>query len=121
MTAPPRDLVARVVSAFSGHRFAEAYDHIATSARWVVHGGPTYDGRDAIIAACEEARPELDTGTSEFLRFVVIVDGPRAAVDAVGRDGDGEVRVVASCDLYEFADDEISVITSYAVEIDEAR
>lgn len=121
MSAPQRDVVDRVVRAFSGHRFAAAYDAIAPDGRWVVLGGPTYHGRDAIVAACDETLAELEAGTSEFLQFAVIVDGPRAAVDAVGRyrDGDGEVTVVASCDLYEFVGDEISVIRSYAVEIDE--
>ena len=115
-----RDVVDHAVRAFSGHRFGEVYDRIAPDARWVVRGGTTYDGRDAIVAACEETLTELEGGTSEFERFVVIVDGWRAAVDVVARyrDAAGDLTVVSSCDLYEFEDGEISRITSYNFEID---
>jgi hypothetical protein len=42
-----------IAEAFSGHRFAEAVVHPAADARWVLVGQTTIEGRDAIVAACE--------------------------------------------------------------------
>jgi predicted ThiF/HesA family dinucleotide-utilizing enzyme len=50
---------------------------------------------------------------------VVAAGSDTVAVDTFARytrpDG---MTAVASCDIYEFADEEIKVITSYAVEVD---
>ena len=43
-----------VAEAFSGHRFADAYDHLAPAVRWVVRGEETTEGKDDVIAACEQ-------------------------------------------------------------------
>ena len=37
-----------------------------------------------------------------------------------GRDADGKISVVSSCDIYEFRDGSVSTITSYTVELDPA-
>ena len=39
--------------AFSGHRFEETFDRIATHASWNLVGEARLDGRDAIIEACQ--------------------------------------------------------------------
>jgi hypothetical protein len=50
----------------------------------------------------------------------VVADGADVvAVDTVARySGPGGVTAVASCDIYEFVDEEVRAITSYAVEVD---
>ena len=110
---------AAIAAAFSGHRFAEAYPHLAPEVRWVIVGGPTLNGPQEVIAACEETVAGLVGSTTEFSRFVVAGEGPAVAVDVVGRytDPDGTTTTVASCDIYEFIDGSVSVITSYMVEL----
>lgn len=110
----------RIAEAFSSHRFREAYAALAPDVRWVSVGAGEITGRQAVVDACEATLAELATTDAEFLRFVVIADGDRAAVDAVGRyvDGAGGVSVVSSCDVYEFSNGALTCITSYAAEFD---
>ncbi|TFV70515.1 nuclear transport factor 2 family protein [Blastococcus sp. CT_GayMR19] len=112
----------QIAEAFSGHRFAEAYPSLATDVRWTSPGQFTLTGREAVIDACETTLSELAKGTACFERFLVVAEGDAAAVDAIGRyvDAEGEVGVVASCDIYEFRDGVVTAITSYTVELDPA-
>ena len=109
-----------VAEAFSGHRFRDTYDHLAADVVWVSAGGGTTRGRDAVVAVCEHTLAELAGSTTDFTRFVSVADADAAAVDVVGRytSPEGEISVVASCDIYEFRDDLVSQITSYTVEVD---
>src|SRR3712207_8758521 len=52
---------------------------------------------------CEATLAELGQGSAEFLRFVVVADGDKVAVDTVTRytDAEGRVGSVSSCDVYE--------------------
>jgi ketosteroid isomerase-like protein len=113
------DIPRRVAEAFSGHRFAEAYPALADDVRWDLVGEDTLVGKQAVVDACEATLAGLGTGSSEFLRFVVVADGDRVAVDTVTRytDADGGTGVVSSCDVYEFADDRLVSVRSYAVEL----
>ena len=109
----------QVAEAFSGHRFAAAYPHLADDVRWVLVGGDPIEGRDAVVAACEGTLAELRETTATFERFVVVADGDTAAVDAVGRytAADGTQSVVSSCDVYEASGGRVVRITSYTVEL----
>lgn len=82
----------------------------------------TTEGKDDVIAACEQTLTELTDVTTEFTRFVVAADDDTAAVDATGRytGPDGTKSVVSSCDIFEFHEGLVVRITSYAVE-EEAR
>ncbi|MCY1143664.1 nuclear transport factor 2 family protein [Actinoplanes sp. Pm04-4] len=111
--------VAReVAEAFSAHRFADAYPFLSSDVTWVVRGGETRQGSDAVRAVCEQTLADLVGTRTDFLKFDTIADGDRAAVDTLARytDPDGGVTVVASCDLYEFRDGALATITSYYAE-----
>ena len=110
-----------VAEAFSGHRFPDVYPALADDVRWVAVGEGELVGRQAVVDACEETLAELSGGTAEFLRFVVVAEDDRAAVDAVARytDAGGVVSVVSSCDFYEFRGGTLTTITSYAVELEQ--
>ena len=109
----------QIATAFSGHRFAEAYPHLAPSVRWVLVGGPTLVGAPAVTEACEETATALAGTHTDFSRFLVISGDHGVAVDAVAdyTAADGSVSRVSSCDLYVFTDGQISEITSYTVEL----
>ena len=108
--------------AFSGHRFRDAYAALSPDVRWTAVGEGVVTGRRSVVDACEATLTELATTTTTFSRFVVVADadGRTAAVDVVARyvDAYGAESVVSSCDVYEFADGQVTTITSYAVELD---
>ena len=106
-----------IATAFSGHRFAEAYPALHDDLRWTLVGSSVIVGREAAIEACESTRAGLADTTTRFVRFDTIVGEDAVAVDAVAEyeAGDGTVTV-ASCDLYKFRDGQVVAIRSYAVE-----
>jgi ketosteroid isomerase-like protein len=118
MTSTARE----VAEAFSGHRFADAYDRLAPDVTWVLVGEGTVLGRDAVEQACDELSAELEGTRVETQRFVSVVDEQAAAVDSVTAytAADGSRTVVSSCDVYELEDDVVVRITSYNVELDES-
>lgn len=111
-----------IAEAFSGHRFAEVYEYLATDVQWVLPGQAAINGKDDVIAACESSSADMaQLASSEFSRFVCVAGDRLAAVDAVGRyvRRDGTVDVVSSADIYEFdPDGRVTTITSYAVQLD---
>lgn len=106
--------------AFSGHRFADAYDQLADDVDWVIPGQPGVTGRAAVVETCEQTLAALAQTRMETLRFLVVPGPTAVAVDSVTRytDPDGSVSVVSSSDFYEFRDGLVVGITSYAVELD---
>jgi hypothetical protein len=116
MTTPQQ-----IAEAFSGHRFSDAYDHLAADIEWVLIGDATIQGRDQVIQACEQTAAELTETTTEFLRFLTIAGTGAVAVDTVARyeGADGTTSVVSSCDIYEFDKGVVAAaITSYSAELD---
>ncbi len=112
MTATPQE----IAEAFSRHRFADAYPHLARDVRWIAHGVGETVGRDAVVAVCEDTLAQLRDTTTTFRSFRTIVGTDAVVVDVVAHYGgpDGEF-VVASCDLYDFAGGLVAAITSYTV------
>jgi ketosteroid isomerase-like protein len=105
--------------AFSEHRFDEALDHLAKNVRWTIVGYMVLEGADAVRQTCRDTLESLEGTTTTYDRCVVAAGPHTVAVDTFARytrpDG---TTAVASCDIYEFAGDEIAAITSYAVEVD---
>lgn len=110
---------ARIARAFSGHRFADAYAHLAPDVEWNVVGGDPLHGRESVVAACDALAADLDGTNVRFDRFLVIADGDAAVVDAVAvyTDTEGGSSSVSLCDLYEFVGGAVARITSYNIEL----
>jgi len=117
----PVSTIEQIAQAFSSHRFAEAYPHLTQDVRWQSYGGPTLQGRDAVIEACEQTSEHLSEVTMEFRRFKVVIGSDAVAVDSLAEyvDTDGRGTIVASCDIYDFVDGEVTAIVSYTVEVSE--
>jgi ketosteroid isomerase-like protein len=114
MTTAPRE----IAKAFSAHRFDEAFGHLAADVSWVLPGGPPIEGRDAVTAACRNTAAALAGVNTEFTRFLTVVGTDAVVVDVIARYlGPDGTSVVSSCDIYEFVDDMVVRITSYAVEL----
>lgn len=108
-----------IARAFSGHTFAEAYPHLAQDVHWDIVGGSPIEGRDAVIAACEQTAEYLASATTTFRKFDAVVGSDAVVIDSLAEytGADGESSVVASCDIYRFAGDQVTAIVSYTVQI----
>ncbi|CDO05254.1 nuclear transport factor 2 family protein [Mycolicibacterium cosmeticum] len=116
--AEPIDARA-VALAFSTHRFEDALGHLAADVRWTIVGYLVLDGADAVIRTCRETREGLADTVTEVDRCVVAGQGDVVAVDMLSRyRGPDGVTAVAGCDVFEFTGNQISAITSYAVQVD---
>ena len=105
--------------AFSEHRFDEALGHLAKEVRWTIVGYMVLEGADAVRQTCRETLESLQGTTTTYDRCVVAAGPDAVAVDTFARySGPNGTTAVASCDIYEFRGEEISAITSYAVEVD---
>ena len=106
----------QVAEAFSRHQFRETYPHMADDIRWHTVGGATVVGRDAVIAACDEAAAELAEVQTRFVSVRARAGDDFVVVEATA-DYDADSRVSA-CDLYTFADGRIMEIVSYNIEVE---
>jgi SnoaL-like domain len=105
--------------AFSEHRFDEALPHLAKDVRWTVVGYMVLEGADAVRQTCRETLASLEDTTTTYDRCVIALDDRVVALDTLARyAGPNGTTAVAGCDIYEFSGEEITAITSYAVEID---
>ena len=76
--------IQQIAEAFSRHQFTDTYAaHFAADVRWVSVGESILEGRDAVIAACDQSSTDLAQVSTEFVRFRSIVGTD--AVDSVGR------------------------------------
>jgi ketosteroid isomerase-like protein len=108
-----------IARAFSEHRFDEALGLLAKDVRWTIVGYMVLEGADAVRQTCRETAASLEDTTTTYDRCVVADGADVVAVDTFARySGPGGVTAVASCDIYEFVGEEITAITSYAVEVD---
>ena len=110
----------KIARAFSSHRFELALPHLADDVIWTVVGADPLIGRKAVKKAIERTAADLAAVTTEFQRFRTVVGEESVVVDSLARytDAGGDVSIVASCDIYDFADDgRITEIVSYTVEL----
>lgn len=110
----------KIARAFSSHRFELALPHLADDIIWTVVGADPLIGRKAVKKAIERTAADLAAVTTEFQRFRTVVGEESVVVDSLARYTDvaGDVSIVASCDIYDFADDgRITEIVSYTVEL----
>lgn len=111
--------IEQLAEAFSEHRFAETYDQLADDIEWRVVGGDAVTGSDEVRRTCEESAAYLASTMTLFEEFTVFAGNDFAVVNTVATytEAEGTVSRVASCDIYEWAEDKVRRITSYAVEL----
>lgn len=110
---------ADVARAFSGHRFEETFAHLADNVVWVLVGGEDLVGREAVVSTCRESAAFLAELTTTWHRVVCADGGDVVAVDVLASyAGPDQTSVVASCDVYEFTNETLTRITSYAAEVE---
>jgi ketosteroid isomerase-like protein len=116
------DRIEEIARAFSGHAFKAAYPYLDEDVTWTLVGERELRGKEAVIKACEESTAYLSDVTTEFRRFRTLV-GENWVVDSLAEytDRDGEVSVVASCDIFDFRDGMIGRIASYNIALNNSN
>ena len=111
--------ITRISEAFSRHSFDETHDHMLDDIEWTVVGGRTITGKADVAAACRESMSELVNVTTTFHAFKVVTADNCVVIDSRAEyvDADGEVSLVASCDIYDFIDERLAAITSYMLKL----
>ena len=108
-----------LADAFSRHDFTKAYGRLAPDIRWEVVGDRTHEGSAAVRETCETSASWLAGVTTTFTKFDVLTGPDFVVVDSTAQyvSADSQLSVVASCDIYRFAGDQLIGITSYTVEL----
>lgn len=121
LTTEKTDLsTEKIACAFSSHRFDVALPYLADDVIWTLVGSDPLIGRKAVKKACERTASGLAAVTTEFQRQRTVVGEDSVVVDSLARytGADGDISVVASCDVYDFDDaGRITEIVSYTVEL----
>ena len=102
-------------AAFSSGQFADTYDSMSEIVVWNLVGSALIEGKSEVIAFCEKMSREMEG--SELTNTQQIVDGNLVAVQGFCRYIKGGMpSQLFYCDVYQFEDNQIISITSYAIE-----
>ena len=109
----------QIAEAFCSHRFAGTYPYMADEIRWNIIGREALVGREAVIDRCDKAARFLESVSANITKLkihraetLVVVEGA-----AQIQDHEDQVSSVASCDIFQFADERLVEITSYVIDI----
>jgi hypothetical protein len=109
----------QIAESFSCGQFDKVYLYLADHIIWNVVGEDSFEGKQAVIANCEQVAAYFRSVTTNFKTANVIVDNKRVAIDGTAeflRDGK-RASYVWACDVYEFNDQkELEKITSYCIQ-----
>jgi ketosteroid isomerase-like protein len=109
----------QICLAFCEHRFDDVFPHLAADVRWTVPGYMVLEGAHALERTCRETAGNLEDTTEATDRRVVVRSRDAVVIDSITRyRSPAGVTAVSDCHIFEFADDRITAITSYAVEVD---
>jgi ketosteroid isomerase-like protein len=113
-------LLEDIAEAFCRHRFDEAIPYLAEDITWSLVGADAITGKTAVVAACESTSADLKDVTTTFTHFRTVSGPDCVVIDSVGEysEADGGTSVVASCDIFDFTDGQVTAIRSYTIELD---
>ncbi|MBD2703149.1 nuclear transport factor 2 family protein [Spirosoma sp. BT702] len=109
----------QIAEAFSRHDFASTYPYLSDAIQWNLVGSQTINGKQHVIATCDQSADYLKTVTTTFDKFLVLGTENDVVIDSLSTYEDDEQQRsnVASCDWYRFENGKLAEITSYTIEI----
>jgi hypothetical protein len=114
----------QIAEAFSRHDFEASYPYLADDIRWNIVGERLVEGKENVISVCRESAEYLTGVTTDFRRFRKVITDDCVVIDSVaeytGKE-EAERSLVASCDIYDFTNGNVSEITSYTVDLGAQR
>ncbi len=108
-----------VARAISSHHFEAAIPRLADDIVWTLVGEQPLIGKDAVVTLLEATEAELKGTQTDFERFRSVASGDTVVVDSIAHyvDSTGDRSEVASCDIYDFVEGQITEIRSYNIEL----
>ena len=108
-----------LAEAFCRHQFEMVIPRLNAMVRWEMVGGGVFDDVETIAQMCADLETELVGTTTEFVSFDVIDAGDRVMVDSVAiyTAPDHMISTVASCDIFTFHHNTITIIRSHTTEL----
>ena len=113
----------QIAEAFSRHDFEASYPYLADDVRWNIVGERLVEGKENVISVCRESAEYLTGVRTDFRSFRKVITDDCVVIDSVAEytDKQEERSLVASCDLYDFTNGNVSEITSYTVDLGAQR
>jgi hypothetical protein len=111
--------IRQIAEAFSSHQFDLTYPYISDTIQWHLVGNKKLDGKEEVVSACRESAHYLADVKTDFIKFDIVADNNKVAVNSVAEYIDQEQHStrVASCDIYRFVEEQLVEITSYCIEL----
>ena len=109
----------QIAEAFCSHRFAETFPYMADEIKWNVIGREELIGREAVITQCDKAVKFLETVSTTSLKLKIYHAETRVIVEGAAQfqDKENQTSSVASCDVFQFSDGQLTKITSYVIDL----
>jgi len=111
--------IDQIAKSFCNHKFTETFPYIVDKIKWNMIGREKLIGREAVIAQCNEGVKFLETVSTTHLNLkiyrmetCIIVEGA-----AQFQDQENQTSSVASCDVFQFSDEQLDEITSYVIDL----
>lgn len=111
--------INKIAENFSKHSFEETFPFLADSIKWNTVGGEVISGKEKVIETCEQSSTYLKTVSTHFTKFSLLDFESHVIIESVAEyiDQEKNISKIASCDIYIFANDKLSEITSYCIEL----
>jgi limonene-1,2-epoxide hydrolase len=111
--------IKEIAEAFSTHKFKIAYPYFLDNIHWNLVGSNPVKGKEAVISNCDQSAKYMASIVTKFMRFKVIAAVDCVVIDSLAeyKDQEQNISLISSCNIYEFLDGKLSVITSYCVEL----
>ena len=111
--------IKQIAQYFSKHQFELTYPFLADTIEWHLVGGEPITGKENVVRACDESAQYMKEITTKFTKFKVISSDGCVVIDSLTEyiDKENQSTMVASCDIYEFANNHLAAITSYCIEL----
>ena len=111
--------IEQIAEAFSHHAFEATYPYLSDEIVWDSIGGSQVTGKADVIDTCNQSAAYLAGVTTQFSRFRSVVGEKAVVIDSLAdyTVDQNETTTVASCDIYDFTDGQLTRITSYTVEL----
>jgi len=103
---------------FSGGKFEPTYPYLADDVSFNMVGEKLINGKDEVIAFCNQTAQYFTTVATKFTLDNVITDGDCIAINGTAEfyiEKESRINFISSCDVYKFEDGLLKEITSYCI------
>ncbi len=107
-----------IAESFSNGKFEVAFPYLSENITWNVIGENIFNGKEKVVANCNQIANYFQTVNTTFKTNNVIEDNNLVVISGTAEFSRDNKRIafVSACDVYEFNDDdELEKITSYCI------